>query len=668
MGLDLEFTLRICSMVRSDLGSKWNYFVAFNFVCFVCLSILDISFAQETTKRAERSADAFAERGPFEKLPGVQASGAVLLPNGWSIQPQGKQSALGDFPVRIAVHPNGKEVAILHAGYGDHEIIIVDIATQNKISRVLQPQAFYGLRFSLDGKRLIASGGEDERIYTYSYDAGFLGRPIVSEVAKKTDKFVVSDVCFSSDGSKIYATGLLGCSVKQFPSAQPSLSSNVELDPLKIDTVELPSESYPYGLLEDADHDRLLVSLWGRGEIAVIKLSTWQLEKVMKTRSHPTEMAFIDNAERLLVACSDDNSVMILDAVSGESQEVLSTALHPRAKNGSTPSAVAVSPDGRVLAAVNSDNNNIALFDISQRGASKSIGFIPVGWYPTSVAFSTDGSRIMVTNGKGASSKDNRYGPNPLKAMPRTVTEYVGGLLQGTLSIVPSPTPSELNAMTRVAYQVSPLLQESAVVESERTPGNPIPERVGDASPIKHCIYIIKENRTYDQVFGDFPQGNGDPSLCIFGEQVTPNHHALVNRFVLLDNFYVNGEVSADGHEWTMAGYATDFVEKTWPLSYGPSRGKLTYQQREQLKLVSRRVGIFGINAPRQASPITPLANLSRTERNQESLREPRSQSWRAILIPTTDRTISNIAIWIEQRRSSRGSINSNSMEIFPAS
>ncbi|MFM7932260.1 MAG: alkaline phosphatase family protein, partial [Pirellula sp.] len=205
--------------------------------------------------------------------------------------------------------------------------------------------------------------------------------------------------------------------------------------------------------------------------------------------------------------------------------------------------------------------------------------------YPTNVKFSKDGDQIFVTNGKGMSSKDNRYGPNPIKATPKNVTEYIGGLFQGTLSAIPTPTPDELATMTRLAFQSAPLQADSKVDNAGRSQDNPIPAQVGDPSPIKHCFYIIKENRTYDQLFGDIAKGNGDPSLCIFGQQVTPNQHALANEFVLLDNFYVDGEVSADGHEWTMAAYANDFVEKTWPLTYGKSRGKLTYPAEGATKI-----------------------------------------------------------------------------------
>jgi DNA-binding beta-propeller fold protein YncE len=511
---------------------------------------------------------------PLATLPGMQPSGTTLLPNGWTINAQGKQAVLGDLPVHLLVHPQGEEMAVLHSGYGEHEIITLDVKTLNKIARIPIPQTFYGLTFSTDGNHLIASGGEDERVYVYPYSKGYLGAPRVLVLGAKTDRFVASGIGLSKDDSKLYVCGLLANQIKRVDNP---LQREGGTQVISAETLQLPEESYPYTVLEDPAHARLFVSLWGRAEIAVVDLNEWKIVSRWPTRSHPTEMILHEESNRLLVACSDENSVVAIDSTTGETQEVLGTALYPAAKNGSTPSAIGLSPDGKVLVAVNSCNNNIALFDISEPKKSRSLGFIPVGWYPTNISFSKSGDQILVTNGKGLSSKDNRYGPNPVRPTPKTLTEYIGGLFQGSLSAIPTPTPDELATMTRLAFQSAPLQADSKVDTRDRTADNPIPAKVGDPSPIQHCFYIIKENRTYDQILGDMKKGNGDPSLCLFGENVTPNHHALADQFVLLDNLYVDGEVSADGHEWTMAAYATDFVEKTWPLTYGKSRGKLTY-------------------------------------------------------------------------------------------
>src|SRR5262249_7758826 len=176
------------------------------------------------------------------------------------------------------------------------------------------------------------------------------------------------------------------------------------------------------------------------------------------------------------------------------------------------------------------------------------------------------------------------YGPNPY-GRGQSVTlhagdtsrvakvQYIGGgLMMGTLSIVPVPSDAQLTVYTQAVYHNTPYRKDSELVVSGE-PGNPIPSRVGDPSPIKHVFYIIKENRTYDQVLGDIPEGNGDTSLVLFGDRITPNQHELAREFVLLDNFYVDGEVSSDGHNWSMGAYATDFLEKGWPTSYGRRGG-----------------------------------------------------------------------------------------------
>ena len=219
----------------------------------------------------------------------------------------------------------------------------------------------------------------------------------------------------------------------------------------------------------------------------------------------------------------------------------------------------------------NADNNCLAVFDVTVPGRSKSKGFIPVGWYPTNVK--VIGKKILVSNGKGFSSFANPNGPNPArpaqtvayqKADSATIkkTEYIGGLMKGTLSILDEPNDQMLALHSTQVYANTPYTKEKEL-NSEGEPGNPIPMRVGDPSPIKHVFYIIKENRTYDQVLGDMPEGNGDTSLVLFGERITPNQHKLAREFVLLDNFYVDGEVSSDGHNWSTSANATDYLEKT---------------------------------------------------------------------------------------------------------
>ena len=350
--------------------------------------------------------------------------------------------------------------------------------------------------------------------------------------------------------------------------------------PEKQQSIAMPVESHPYTVLPSAKTNRLYVSLWGKSSLAVVDRTTEKMaekiEAIWPTASHPTEMALSPDEDLLYVACADSNTVCVIDTQSGRQIEVITTSLYPQSPHGSTPNSLALAPNGKTLWVANADANNLAVIDVSRRGQSRSLGFIPVGWYPTSVRMSAQADRIIVANGKGLISKANRNGPNPLVKKPKAKVEYIGGLFPGALSIIAMPKPGEMPSLSKTAFACSPLRADAAPTGRAREPNNPIPAKVGEASPIKHCIYIIKENRTYDQVFGDIREGNGDAALCIFPQRVTPNHHALARQFVLLDNFYVDGEVSANGHEWSMAAYATDYVEKVWPQVYrhGGEHGK----------------------------------------------------------------------------------------------
>ena len=517
-------------------------------------------------------------RGP---LPGLQPNSRILLPNGWSLAPQGAQVPLGDFPTTIQLSADGKFVAALHCGYGEHEIRVVSLSDNSVVSSARIDQGFYGLAFSDDGSQLIASGGEDEQVYVFPFAEGYLAKPVRMTVASDKEQFVVSGVAPISAGNELAVCGLLANELRVL-----SLESGTAR--LKI---SLGDESFPYAICLDSDKKIAYVSLWGKSAVAVVDLASGKLSTLLPTLSHPTEMVLLDEGRTLLVACSDSNSVVVIDTQTARQREVIRTSLFPKAPNGSTPSSLAVSPDGKVLVVANSDNNNLALFDISERGSSFSLGFIPVGWYPTSVRFSSAGDRILVANGKGMTSRSNVHGANPNLKSPATVREYIGGLFRGTLSIIPTPSPAEMARMTRLAMECSPLDEAQSTRATDIPAGFPVPAKVGQPSPIKRCIYIIKENRTYDQVFGDLPVGNGDPSLCIFPEKITPNHHALARQFVVLDNFYVESEVSADGHEWSMAAYATDFVEKTWPLDYRGGHDKLTYPAEGKFKIAQPSSG-----------------------------------------------------------------------------
>ena len=526
-----------------------------------------------------------AHRAAPVELPGVRDDGRVQLPNQWSLRPAGRQTLLGDFPVNLAVHPDGRYVAALHAGMSTHEIILLELSEGRAVlrARATLEAAFYGICWSADGTRLYCSGGPKERVESFAFAGGQLGeRRTWSALPPDAPQAtcVPAGVAVTRDGRTLCVAGLRGHEVVALDVAgqQPPLR------------VALPRESFPYACVLDEAHGRVYVSLWGQSAVALLD---WPLRPdatvaaTWATGDHPNELLLTRDGATLYVACANGNTVSVLDTETGRPREVICSALYPDAPNGSTPNSIALAPDERTLYIANADNNNLAVRDVSQPGQSVSKGFIPVGWYPTSVRVSSDGQLLLVANGKGTAPKANRNGPNPLRRGVVT-DEPIGSLLRGTLSVIPVPSDEELQKLTSASYACSPLRADRQPIR-DQPPGNPVPARVGDPSPLRYVIYIIKENRTYDQVFGDMPEGHGDPTLCIFGEDVTPNQHALAREFVLLDNFYAEAEVSADGHEWSTGAYATDFVEKCWPLNYGGHDfGKIGYPSE----------GAFRIGAP----------------------------------------------------------------------
>jgi len=232
---------------------------------------------------------------------------------------------------------------------------------------------------------------------------------------------------------------------------------------------------------------------------------------------------------------------------------------------GSMPNALAVAPDGNTLYVANGGNNDVAVVDTA---TFRIRGLIPTAWFPSAIAVSRDGQSLYVGNMKGLGAGSNPRGPNPERPAP--TAQYIGSMARGTLSVIAVPNAAALRTyMTQVVKNNGFDETQKILTQSPRdmTP-HAVPRRVGDPSLIRHVIYIIKENRTYDQVLGDFPQGDGDRNLVLFGRDVTPNHHALAETFVLLDNCYADAEVSADGHNWSTAAVATDYVQKMWPANY----------------------------------------------------------------------------------------------------
>jgi YVTN family beta-propeller protein len=542
-------------------------------------------------------------------LPGLTADGFVQLPNQWRLRPAGSQLELSSFPVNIALHPDGRFAAVLHCGYTDHEIIVVDLegGRPHVVSRATIEQGFYGLTFAPDGRRLFASGGEYDLVHVFDFRAGYLSNHRRIELGDPKSRSIIGGLAVTPDGKTLVAADTFGNGVVLIPIENPEAKQIIALGPTGKELPpdepgamfgenesgkrrNLTAECFPYAILSEPKGRRLFVSLWNKAVVAVIDPAERKVVATWPTERHPTEMALRPDGTALYVACANSTKVSVLDPATGKPLETIACALYPAAPSGNTPNSLTLTPDGAMLFVANADANNVAAFNVADRDDAKPLGFIPVGWYPTAVRFNPADKRLYVANGKGIMPKSNRNGPSPHRGELGTA-EYIGRLFRGTLSTIPLPNPEQMARYSRQAYACSPLKADTGV-SGDIPADSPIPAKIGDPSPIKYVIYVVKENRTYDQVFGDMPEGNGDPSICLFPDAVTPNHHKLAREFVLLDNFYADGEVSANGHEWSMAAYATDFVEKMWPLTYRQAGvKKIGYPAEGNYDLVARPAG-----------------------------------------------------------------------------
>ncbi len=557
------------------------------------------------------------------RIPGPQADGSVILPNQWSLRPVGRQLEVGDFPVNIALHPDGRHAVILHCGYGPHELVVIDIDTRRVLSRTRVEEAFQGMAFTADGRRLVVSGGAAETILLFRFEAGVLVP--AGTVALRDEKIrgIPCGIALGPD-DRLYVANVWGHSVSSVdlgpaggaatvgqelllsdkaPATPPAAPATTD-DPSITKRADVLLERvvaeapHPWTCLLDAPRKRLYVSLWAQAAVAVIDVAAdeWKVVGRIEVEEHPNEMALTPDGRRLCVANANRNSVSVIDTDTMAVTETLVATLAPDSPPGNTPNSLAVSPDGTRLYVSNANINALSVWDIAEPGKARSLGFIPVGWYPTCVRITADGGRLLVANGKGIISDSNRNGPRPGFNPEAPTPDYIGGLFAGTVSFIDLPADDEagrarLAEWTQRAFACRPPAADDVFTAGELD-GHPIPVRPGQKSPITHCIYVVKENRTYDQVLGDMPEGHGDPTLCLFPERVTPNHHALARQFVLLDNFYVESEVSADGHEWSMGAYATDFVERHWPLSYGHNRRrKFPYPAEGSFDAAARPAG-----------------------------------------------------------------------------
>jgi YVTN family beta-propeller protein len=494
-------------------------------------------------------------------IPGRDGAG-VLLPDGWRVTPAGRQLETGDMILSAAVSPDGTTLAFTNSGYTRHQLHVVDLATEKEVATFPFERAWAGLAWSPNGKKLLVSAGQGNPtadIYTFSrWDDGTVsqGRGVQLGGGAVKAEVAVSSIAVSPDGEAVYAVNDLDGYLYVLDGRNGETVSRVKLG------------DHPYAGKLSRDGKRLYVTVLGAAEVVAVDLTDRAQPKVVEhlpAEPHPNDLV-ITADDRLFVSCGNTNHVVAIDLKTKNKMEAINVAPSPKAPVGSTPNSLALSPDGRELYVADADNNSVAVVSIANRGQSKVSGFIPTGWYPTAVAATPDGKHILIGSGKGLGTGPNHVS-RPISKEAAGNFVHHGNNLTGLLSFVDTPSSAKLSEYTKQVIENSPYRDE-LLLKSGFKGNNVIPAEAGKRSPIEHVLYIIKENRTYDQVFGDIAKGNGDPSLVLYGRDVTPNHHAIAEQFVLLDNLYCNGEVSQDGHPWSTAAYATDFGQRAWTLSY----------------------------------------------------------------------------------------------------
>jgi DNA-binding beta-propeller fold protein YncE len=471
------------------------------------------------------------------------------LPTGVHLDAVGDVVDLGSMPLNVVPARSGDKAVVVLSGWREQGIQVVDLKTRQVTQTLTQDGAFYGAAFSPDGNTLYVSGGNTDSIFVYAWRDG---------TATLAKKFLLAKEKTSDGTGTSYPAGIaVAPNGKSLYVAENVRDRVAVINTTTGELVQsLPTDHYPYGVLLTGD-GHLLVSAWGSTTVSDFQvLPDGKVAEVgrLEVGRHPSALAIA--GPLLYVALAGSDRVAIVDIRNRTVRSYLGDSAPGAPPEGSTPNAIAVSTDQRRLLIAEADNNAVAIFDVA---TGKLLGRIPTDWYPTAIA--DTGSQLLIVSGKGHGTHANPDGPVPLTNWPfGKPLAYTLGQLNGSLRLLPSNVTSA---------QLTDFTQRVAIANNWQV--SSLPRRY---PPFKHVIYIIKENRTYDQVLGDLKEGEGDASLVYFPDvTITPNHHALARRFGLFDRFFVNAECSSQGHIWSTAAYVTDYGEKVIPSAYAGKRG-----------------------------------------------------------------------------------------------
>jgi YVTN family beta-propeller protein len=553
---------------------------------FTRLALLTVLLACGQMARAQKADDA-APKSYDQSQVGNSDPNRIIVPTNQVLSPLGRQMAYDGRPVDLALSPSGRHLAVLDRA----AVLVIDPRTAEFVGRQpLKEGSYAGLVFTPDGKRLLASSFRGIIAAFDVADDGALapGRPI--ELAAATgapaDMIVPVGLAVDAEGKTLWAVLNLRNTLAEIDLASGNLKREIPVGNAPFGVVLVGQKAYVTnwgGRLPDADsltgpagsgtpvRVDPLRHIASDGSVSVVDLETGKEIGEIVVELHPSAVVATPDAARVLVANSNSDTVSVIDVATDKVIETISTRPAENMLFGSSPVALATSPDGQTLYVANGTNNAVAVVELSPP-KSRLLGCFPAGWYPGGLTLDRQREMLYVANVKGVGSRAvNWKGSRKVKG--KDVYGYNSHDHLGTISLVPLAALDDLAAHTAKVLQNNRLTESISALAPPRpdVAAKPLPDRHGEPSLIKHVLYIIKENRTYDQVFGDVERGEGDPDLCIFGREVTPNCHKLVDQFVLLDNFYCSGVLSADGHQWATEAYVTDYLERAFggfPRSY----------------------------------------------------------------------------------------------------
>jgi hypothetical protein len=623
----------------------------FSTLFFISVSLLD---AQTPALRPKVSATPVIAGDPI--------SGAVT-PTGFSITPTaapgstfspmnpglpGLPNYLAGQPMTTAVSPDGKTLLVLTSGYnllngpdgknvtaaGNEYVFIYDISKNklNQLGVVPLPAAYAGLAWNPKGNEFYVSGGAGDLVFVITLGAtgAALGGTIQMNHPTNPNTLgpglglgepsIVAGLSVNPAGTRLLVANHMNDSVSLIDLAARKVITEYDLRPGVINSANagIAGGEYPFWTAWAGNNKAYVSSLRDR-EIVVLNMAndTPAVTSRIKVNGNPNKMV-LNKAQTLLFAAEDNaDAVVVIDTDKDYVIDTIYTTAptspietYANFQKGSNPNSLALSPDEKTLYVTNAGTNSVAVVSLhTYQSVSYTSGLIPTGWYPQAVAVSADGSTLFVANAK------NVPGPNPggckrilgsnadNDPMCLAANQYVLQLEKGGMSTIPIPADkATLNALTQQVatnnnFNPSPNHDTNQAIMAQVR------------SKIQHVIYIVKENRTYDQILGDLPKGNGNPALALFGQPYTPNQHQIANQFVTLDNFYDSGEVSGVGWNWSTAGRANDYVEKTVPPSYAGRFGPIFYDYEGANRNIN--IGLTGLPARIGANPLTPQdANL----------------------------------------------------------